>query len=178
MSTDSRIKIGGSLRMKRTVAAFGLSILLGAGFGALSCLTMGLGQFALAGAVVGAAVGMFFSPALAFALRFGPWWSGVAWIGGLTVAATVLGGLLQVYSHVPFVGFVASVSAYVMTSAVRGIIGMRDYRVAPPGLCPQCGYDLAGLAPGTLCPECGGADGGKKQAAKEMPGHSPLPTAE
>ena len=35
----------------------------------------------------------------------------------------------------------------------------KHLRRAREGLCPECGYDRAGLAAGAVCPECGAAGG-------------------
>lgn len=42
-------------------------------------------------------------------------------------------------------------------SIPTGLLWFAHLRNDPVGLCPDCRYDLTGLAAGTPCPECGGA---------------------
>jgi len=49
----------------------------------------------------------------------------------------------------------------VLLAAPATELWRKDLRRQAPGLCPSCGYSLAGLAAGAKCPECGK---GKEQA--------------
>jgi hypothetical protein len=49
------------------------------------------------------------------------------------------------------------ISFYLLLGAAGILVGWkldRDYREAPLGVCPKCGYDLTGNVSG-VCPECG-----------------------
>lgn len=137
------------------MAAGVCSIALGGVFGVIATFAMGMRVMTDFGLLFGAFAGFACSPALAFALRYGPWFPGVVWIALSTAIAAFIGGILTPPNDGPFLSMAISISVYVLASLQRGAIGWRRYRQPPAGMCESCGYNLAGLAPGVPCPECG-----------------------
>ncbi len=58
-----------------------------------------------------------------------------------------------------FTSWIVPLWPLVAALGTSAIVLFRLSRPPRPGLCPSCGYDLAGLGKGARCPECGGVHG-------------------
>lgn len=172
MKPQTRVNFGGVFSLQRGDASFLASILLGGGIGFLATMAMGIASMAAVALVYGALAGLLCIPAVIFALGHGPWWPGLLFISLPTAAAALTAAAATPRGGGPILSMAVSITVYPLVSIVRGAIGMRSYRVPHPGMCPHCGYDLAGLAPGTNCPECGGAGSGTEGTGEGKPGRS------
>ncbi|CAG0978180.1 hypothetical protein PHYC_01618 [Phycisphaerales bacterium] len=142
------------------------SIALGGIFGAVATVGMGASYLMEFGALFGSIVGLVFSPVLIFALRRGPWRISLIVIALPTLVAAHAGGLLTPPNAGPADSLALSTAVYTILCLIRGFIGLYRYAPSPPGTCPTCRYDRAGLAPNSACPECG------TQPRKPPPSHS------
>ncbi|MBX3409348.1 MAG: hypothetical protein KF859_05625 [Phycisphaeraceae bacterium] len=139
----------------RIAATLACSVLLGAIFGTIACLGMGLWYLVEFAAMIGAAVGFLCSPFFVFGLWHGPWGSGMLSIAVPTAITALVGGVLTPANDGPLLCMAITIIIYVMCSLIRGVLGISHYGPRVPGLCANCGYDLAGLARQSACPECG-----------------------
>ncbi|MFO0873393.1 MAG: hypothetical protein U0575_05420 [Phycisphaerales bacterium] len=139
----------------RTVITCLCSVTIGSGFGVIAATGMGMPWLANSALVYGAIAGFVCSPALIFGLWHGPWLVGLLWIAGPTALAAYVGGHVTPPNGGPSLSMGISITAYLVASILRGVIGLKHYRPARPGECASCGYDMIRIAPRVVCPECG-----------------------
>lgn len=153
------------------VIACALSIVLGGLFGMIAAVGMGMWPMAVLAFIFGAVAGLVTCPVLIFGLWHGPMLPGLVWIVMPTTVAAFVGGALTPSNGGPLFSMVVAISVYVLTSFVRGIVGLTKGRSRLAGSCAICGYDFAGLAPEVVCPECGSArvDGEQREPAPTDP---------
>jgi hypothetical protein len=127
------------------MASFLLSIVFGSLYGAIAACAVNMPML---GAVVGAVVGCVLSPAAVLCLRRKSLGDSIGWVfvpmTGVAVLLTAAAGLFATVGIVFFYAFACAV----------GEMLLRDRSAHRAGVCPTCGYSLAGLAVST-CPECG-----------------------
>lgn len=145
----------------RAVASVICSVILGAWFGMMAAVGMGMGFMAEFGMMFGAVAGLICSPALMYGLWHGPWLAGVICIAVPTTVAAFIGGLLTTSNGGPFLSMAIAVTVYVLAACVVGGIAQWKFQAATPGPCPRCRDDHAGGAAGVACPSCGAVRGAK-----------------
>jgi len=143
----------------RVAIALPASIMLGMLFGVLIALSVVYGKAGALGEVeimflVGGFIGAVTSPAFILVSTSRAAVEGAIVVSAVTAAAAIGSGILARAFDAGGLSVLATTGVYLVACVMWRTRSGSGAWIEIPGLCPKCGYDLAGLSSG-ICPECG-----------------------